>query len=337
MVDGAFRLEVMEPLLVDGVIVITVILAGILGLRLGFLRGVGGGICAAVAVLLMLLGHAPVSRMFASLTNLHPTVVVLASFAVLALASQFVCTLAIQPSFGPLVQLTARSPLLRRLDAALGILPGATLGLLALSMSLAPLTVALPETRLGPAVREARLAPPLLRADAVLLHRLRVQPLLQPTVEALSLTAPRASGDVARQLAFRVDAGELAPDPAAERQLLALLNDERARAGLGSLAWDDALVPVARAHGTEMFTLGYFAHESPHTGDPFDRIDAARVPYRTAGENLAFAPTVTIAHRGLMASPGHRANILSPAFGRAGIGIVRSPYHGLMVVQLFRD
>lgn len=327
----------MGPLLVDGIIVATVILTGIFGLRRGFLRGVGGGLCAGIAVVLMLLGHAPVSRLLTRVTTLHPTVVVLVAFALLALASQLVCALAIQRPLGPLVRVVGRSPALRRLDATLGILPGATLGLLALSMVLAPLTVALPEARLGPAVREARLAPPLLRADAVLLHRLRVQPLLQPAVEALSLAAPRSSGEVARQLPFRVGPGELAPDPAAERQLLALVNEERARAGLGALTWDDALAPVARAHGSEMFALGYFAHESPQTGDPFDRIDAARVPYLTAGENLAFAPTVAIAHRGLMESPGHRANILSPAFGRAGIGIVRSPYHGLMVVQLFRD
>jgi len=45
------------------------------------------------------------------------------------------------------------------------------------------------------------------------------------------------------------------------------------------------------------------------------------VSFRTAGENLALAPTVQIAHTGLMNSPGHRANILHSQFGRVGIGI----------------
>ena len=136
---------------------------------------------------------------------------------------------------------------------------------------------------------------------------------------------------------FRVSAAEVVDDPAAEEELLALVNQERERAGLPTLALDPALVPVARAHAAEMFELGYFAHESPVTGDPFDRLAAADIGFTTAGENLALAPDVGTAHRGLMNSPGHRANILNPEFGHVGIGIVRSRYHGLMVVQEFRD
>jgi uncharacterized protein YkwD len=38
-----------------------------------------------------------------------------------------------------------------------------------------------------------------------------------------------------------------------------------------------------------------------------------------------------------MNSPGHRANILNPQFGRVGIGIMDGGIHGLMVSQEFRD
>ncbi len=68
-----------------------------------------------------------------------------------------------------------------------------------------------------------------------------------------------------------------------------------------------------------------------------DRMAAAGVTYRTAGENLALAPTLSLAHTGLMNSPGHRANILHPDFGRVGIGIVDGGLRGLMVTQNFRD
>jgi uncharacterized protein YkwD len=61
------------------------------------------------------------------------------------------------------------------------------------------------------------------------------------------------------------------------------------------------------------------------------------VRFRTAGENLALAPTLDIAHNGLMNSPGHRANILRPQFGRLGIGILDGGRAGLMVTQKFRD
>jgi uncharacterized protein YkwD len=61
------------------------------------------------------------------------------------------------------------------------------------------------------------------------------------------------------------------------------------------------------------------------------------VRFITAGENLALAPTLRIAHRGLMNSPGHRANIMNPSFGRVGIGILEGGSHGLMITQNFRN
>jgi uncharacterized protein YkwD len=38
-----------------------------------------------------------------------------------------------------------------------------------------------------------------------------------------------------------------------------------------------------------------------------------------------------------MNSPGHRANILKPEFGRLGIGILDGGFYGLMISQEFRD
>ena len=65
-------------------------------------------------------------------------------------------------------------------------------------------------------------------------------------------------------------------------------------------------------------------------------------PYRDvlaawAAGYLALARTLDMAHTGLMNSPGHRANILNPAFGRVGIGILDGGRHGLMVTQTFRN
>lgn len=129
--------------------------------------------------------------------------------------------------------------------------------------------------------------------------------------------------------------GALAPDPAAEEQMLELLNRERAGAGLAPLALDRELRDVARRHSQEMFDLGYFSHTSPVTGSPADRIQRAGIEARLAGENLAFAPSVRIAHAGLMNSPGHRANILRPEFTRVGIGVIRSERQGRMFSQAF--
>jgi uncharacterized protein YkwD len=119
--------------------------------------------------------------------------------------------------------------------------------------------------------------------------------------------------------------------------MLDLVNEERRAAGLKPLAPDPEMTEVARAHSADMFARGYFAHVSPDGLNPFDRMTRARVTFRAAGENLALAPTLHVAHTGLMNSPGHRANILQPSFGRLGIGIMDGGYRGIMVSQEFRN
>ncbi|HVG01214.1 MAG TPA: CvpA family protein, partial [Chloroflexia bacterium] len=121
-------------------------------------------------------------------------------------------------------------------------------------------------------------------------------------------------------LNFTVD--DATADPATEEAMLALVNRERASRGLEPLVMDSELVLVARAHGEDMFKRGYFAHDTPEGVDPFQRMDKANIQYRLAGENLALAPTLDIAHNGLMNSPGHRANILKDGFRKVGIGVL---------------
>lgn len=122
-----------------------------------------------------------------------------------------------------------------------------------------------------------------------------------------------------------------------EIKMLALVNDERRKVGLQPLKPDTALQKVALAHSADMFERGYFAHYTPEGKDPFDRMRVAHVRFYLAGENLALAQTLAIAHQGLMNSPGHRENILRPGFGRLGIGILDGGFYGLMISQEFRN
>lgn len=131
-----------------------------------------------------------------------------------------------------------------------------------------------------------------------------------------------------------VESSELRSDPEAGRAVFELANQARREAGLEPLEWSDGLAAVGEAHAWEMYTGGYFSHDSPVTGDPHDRVEAARIPFRSTGENLALAGTAETAHEGLMSSPGHRENILRPQFRRLGVGVVSGPL-GLMVVQVF--
>ena len=94
---------------------------------------------------------------------------------------------------------------------------------------------------------------------------------------------------------------------------------------------------LSRMHIAGLLARGYFAHDTPEGLTPFDRMHQSNVQFLTAGENLALAPTLSVAHTGLMNSPGHRANILRPQFGRVGIGIMDGGMRGLMVSQEFRN
>jgi uncharacterized protein YkwD len=100
---------------------------------------------------------------------------------------------------------------------------------------------------------------------------------------------------------------------------------------------DPAIDAVARAHAVDMLQRGYFAHEAPDGRTPFDRMRLGNVQFTAAGENLALAPTVALAHQGLMDSPGHKANILHPAFRRVGIGAARADGRGRMFTQDFAN
>lgn len=126
-------------------------------------------------------------------------------------------------------------------------------------------------------------------------------------------------------------------DYQSEQKMLELVNAQRVKNGTKPLVWDESQAQVGRSHSKDMFERGYFSHYSPEGKDIGDRLDVAGIAYSIAGENLAFAPSVTRAHDGLMNSPGHRRNILDPAFGKIGIGAVDGGIYGKMFTQVFTN
>lgn len=122
---------------------------------------------------------------------------------------------------------------------------------------------------------------------------------------------------------------------AEETQMVNLVNQERAKAGLGPLTVNLQLVQIARIKSQDMITSNYFGHTSPNFGSTFTLINQRGLSYTSGGENLAGAGNVATAHSMLMNSAGHRANILGPRYNRIGIGIVRGGPYGAMFTQLF--
>lgn len=122
---------------------------------------------------------------------------------------------------------------------------------------------------------------------------------------------------------------------AAEQQMLDLVNRERANAGLSPLKADLELTKVARLKSQDMVNRGYFSHQSPTYGSPFEMMSTYGIEYRTAGENIAGNSSVERAHNALMNSPGHRANILNSKYTHVGIGVVKGGQYGMMFTQMF--
>ncbi len=130
---------------------------------------------------------------------------------------------------------------------------------------------------------------------------------------------------------------QLAVSPDAENKMLDLINEERRLSGLPPLAMSPLAQEVARAHSEEMFRLRYFSYSSRDGKTPPERLRQAGINFTIAAENVAFAPSVVSAHRGLLDSPSHRRNLLSKDFRRVGIGIVDGGIWGIMVTQDFTD
>jgi uncharacterized protein YkwD len=117
------------------------------------------------------------------------------------------------------------------------------------------------------------------------------------------------------------------PARSSEAGVLAAVNAARSAHGLRPLRLDLTLRSAARSHSTDMLHRNYFAH-----GAFASRMAAFHVQGRQAGENLAwgsgpYGRAATMISEWL-ASPEHRANLLSPAFSRIGVGLVRGSFQG---------
>jgi uncharacterized protein YkwD len=225
----------------------------------------------------------------------------------------------------------------RPTNQLLGIVPGFANGLITAAI-VAALLLAIP---LNEGLRERTRESAVVNRLAGYAERLEtaLHPVSNDFAEAfaqtLNLLTVEPDSNERISLPYKVPTSR--PRPDLEAKMLDLINGERIAAGLKPLAPDPELTEVARRHSADMFARGYFAHDTPEGRDPFHRMRDANVRFLTAGENLALAPTVQVAHIGLMNSPGHRANILNKDFGRVGIGIMDGGIRGLMVTQDFRN
>lgn len=212
-----------------------------------------------------------------------------------------------------------------------GLVPAAASGVV-ISAVLATIAYGLPlPADVKGQINTSKLVHPLINETQAL-----SQPVFGDALTDLLGTLTRQQEGERTELGFT--ATNVKVDERAERRMLELLNRERTSRGLQPLTLDTGkLRDVARAHSRDMFARGYFAHENPEGKTPFDRMQEGGVTFLAAGENLAFAPDVEIAHKGLINSPPHRKNILDPDFRRVGIGAISAGFRGEMFTQNFTN
>ena len=121
------------------------------------------------------------------------------------------------------------------------------------------------------------------------------------------------------------------PRPAAVARILVLMNGERAAHGLPAFVLRDDISALSAPHSQAMAEKGDIWHNDGYfTPAVKQRLDA-----RLLGENVARNTDVDDAHRRLMNSPGHRANILDARFAFVGLAVYDDGWDNLYVTQSF--
>lgn len=314
---------------VDLILIVIVILSIIAGWYRGFISGILGLATWAGSFFIAYISYPYVADLLGNIFNAGPWLLPIAFLLMAIVTGTLLSILS-----GYILRNIPVQSHINPANRVLGIIPGAITGYL-YAVILSAIILALPiKDRITEEVRESRLGVQLAMQSEWANRKLApvFDEAIRQTINSLTV---KPNSDERVNLSFKVN--KAVARPAYELQMLELVNKERTKHGLKPLQFDPELVPVARAHSQDMFAKGYFAHDNLEGKDPFDRMRAAGVRFRSAGENLALAQTVEIAHVNLMNSPGHRANILNPSFGRVGIGILDGGFYGLMISQEFRD
>lgn len=322
---------------VDVVIVAVVAWSVADGVRRGFVGSAVSLLALVLSIFIATMSYAQLAAWASDQWPIPPLLAQPVAFGALWIITGFLVGVIGRFIAAPFGFLLHGSPLDLILSLVPSALKGAALAGFGLMLILAP--PPLPDgaaaglfVGLREAIQSSHLAGELVERTAAFDRSAR-RLLKGPVEQTLNLLTVRPSGTERVDLPFHVEVPDI--DEVAESRIFVLLNEERTKAGLAPLTRDPLVDAVARAHSIDMLRRGYFSHESPDGDSPFDRMLAGALRFRVAGENLALAPTVDIAHQGLMESPGHRANILSTDYTRVGIGVVRADGMGRLITEDF--
>ena len=115
-------------------------------------------------------------------------------------------------------------------------------------------------------------------------------------------------------------------------QVVSLINKERSRAGSGQLRPATDLNNKAGSWAAKMRDECKLSHSTLS--------DGVTMKWKSLGENVAYASSLTTTHSSLMNSPRHKANILKSGYNRVGVGVAAGKcggYDVVYVAQVFAE
>jgi uncharacterized protein YkwD len=143
---------------------------------------------------------------------------------------------------------------------------------------------------------------------------------------AFGLTAALGAGGLSTLVPMMCAPAATAPAASTEQVVVSLTNQQRAGAGRAALTINANLTAAAQAHANDQASVDTMSHTGTDGSNAGTRITRSGYPTRNWGENVAAGytnPDTLVA--AWMASPTHRANIVSGDFTHIGIAVAYAP------------
>lgn len=307
------------------------------GLRTGLLGGLLNVLSTLASFFLASLLYPRLGNFLHDNFQTNENIAPVVAFLLILVGLEIIFNLILTYLYLKVAKVYKKSKVVAKIDKYLGVIPSVAVGLFLVSV-LMLLVLTLP---VKPWLRD-----PIEKSwwgANVVSRGINFVPAIEKTLNRIPyknlvyVLTPASSQSEESQILNIPENITLKQDSQAEEDLFTLVNKERRERGLKEVVFNNSLRDVGRSHCTDMFKRSYFSHYTPEGKSPFDRIEAAEIDYLAAGENLAYAPSVIIAHQGLMNSPGHRENILRKEFGTLGVGVIDGGLNGKMFCQEFTD
>lgn len=161
---------------------------------------------------------------------------------------------------------------------------------------------------------------------------------LCPGIEIPGINIPETSNPpVVESPGTQEPGGDISDEEALSyaEQVIRLVNEERAKAGLSALTMDENIMAAANVRAKEI--KQQFSHTRPNGSSFSSALTEQGVSFRGSGENIAWGQkTPEQVMEGWMNSDGHRANILNKNFKNIGVGYYQDENGVNHWVQLFK-